>query len=205
MIFDMGRTSDARERLLAAALELIWGHGYCSVGVDAICERAGVRKGSFYHFFTSKSELAAEAIQSYWEAYRPQLDTVFSPSVPPLERLEAYFRSVHEFQRERKIETGHVCGCPFFDLGTETSNLEPAIVERVRGILERYFRYFASAICEAHAKGLIRVADPEQAARWLMNYFEGALMNARIHNDPDYLLDLSEGAMQILGVHSRGT
>lgn len=44
----MGRTSDAKERLLAAALDLIWERSYGSVTIDAICEKAGVKKGSFY-------------------------------------------------------------------------------------------------------------------------------------------------------------
>ena len=63
----MGRTSDAKERLLDAALDLIWERSYGDVTIDAICEKAGVKKGSFYYFFDSKSELAAAALQSDWE------------------------------------------------------------------------------------------------------------------------------------------
>ena len=54
----MGRVSDAKERLMEAVLELIWTGSYGSTTIDQICEKAGVKKGSFYYFFDSKAELA---------------------------------------------------------------------------------------------------------------------------------------------------
>lgn len=39
----MGRTSDAKERLMEAMSELIWTGSYGTTSVDQICERAGVR------------------------------------------------------------------------------------------------------------------------------------------------------------------
>ena len=58
----MGRVSDAKERLLEAAKGLIWEQSYGAVTVDAICRRAKVQKGSFYHFFDDKSELAVASL-----------------------------------------------------------------------------------------------------------------------------------------------
>ena len=57
----MGRTSDAKEKLLRVAFDLIWEQSYGAVSVDDICERANVKKGSFYYFFPSKSDLAVAA------------------------------------------------------------------------------------------------------------------------------------------------
>src|SRR5579885_2466604 len=88
------RGVDTRERLLQAAIDLMWLHGYGSVTIDQLCERAGVLKGSFYHFFESKLELAAAAIQWHWEERRQQLDRIFSASVPALERLNNYFANL---------------------------------------------------------------------------------------------------------------
>ena len=53
----MGRVSDAKQRLLQATIDLIWQNSYGAVTVDNICERAGVKKGSFYYFFPSKTDL----------------------------------------------------------------------------------------------------------------------------------------------------
>ena len=62
----MGRTSDARERLVAAALELFSERAYSSVGVAEISARAGVQKGSFYYFFPSKEALALAVTDEHW-------------------------------------------------------------------------------------------------------------------------------------------
>ena len=43
----MGRVSDARERLMGAMTELIWTGSYGSTTIDQICDKAGVKKGSF--------------------------------------------------------------------------------------------------------------------------------------------------------------
>src|SRR5208337_4694972 len=86
----MGRVSDAKQRLMDAVLELIWSGSYGSTTIDHICEKAGVKKGSFYYFFDSKSALAAEAFEESWKDRRAELDAIFSPTVPPLERLQKY-------------------------------------------------------------------------------------------------------------------
>ena len=53
----MGRTSDAKAKLLSVAFDLIHENSYGSVGVEQICQRAKVNKGSFYYFFKTKTDL----------------------------------------------------------------------------------------------------------------------------------------------------
>ncbi|MBW8705889.1 HTH-type transcriptional repressor NemR [Streptomyces sp. MBT84] len=62
----MGRTSDAKERILTAAQSLIEQRGYSALGVAEICKAAGVPKGSFYYFFDSKEELALAVLDEHW-------------------------------------------------------------------------------------------------------------------------------------------
>ena len=81
----MPRVSDMKERLTDAALDLMWENSYGTTSVDAICERADVRKGSFYYFFRSKSELAAAALEADWKKRKVDMDSIFSPTVPPRE------------------------------------------------------------------------------------------------------------------------
>ena len=83
----MGRVSDAKERLMEAVLELIWTGSYGGTTIDHICDRAGVKKGSFYYFFDSKADLALAAVEVGWNRIRPDLDALFSATIPPLERL----------------------------------------------------------------------------------------------------------------------
>ncbi len=142
-----------------AAMDLIWENSYGSTSVDAICEKAGAKKGSFYHFFESKSELAVKALEADWRRKKARMDEIFSPTVPPLERLRRYFEHVYQGQTKAHGECGSVLGCPYCTLGCEIGTQDRAIGEQVHKILDRNARYFESAIRDAHAQGLIAAPD----------------------------------------------
>ena len=196
----MPRKSDAKERLMNAAMDLVWENSYGSTSVDAICEKAGAKKGSFYYFFESKSELAVAALEADWQQKKVRMDEIFSASVPPLERLRRYFEHVYEGQKKRHGECGSVLGCPYCTLGCEIGTKDRAIGEQVHKILDRNARYFESAIRDAHAQGLISAADAKAKARMLVAFFRGCLTQARIENDVQSLRGLAAGALELLGV-----
>src|SRR5262245_33719286 len=123
----MGRTSDAKERLLQVAFDLIWNQSYGAVSVDQICERADVNKGSFYHYFPSKADLAVAAYEEHWREKQPELDRIFSPQVPPLERFEKWCDYIQERQKKRAEKHGSVCGCPYGNIGTELATQDEKI------------------------------------------------------------------------------
>src|SRR5213593_3604099 len=171
----MGRISDAKERLMEAVSELIWAGSYGSLTIDQICERAGVKKGSFYYFFDSKADLAVAAIDAHWEQQRVQLDAIFSASIPPLERLRKYCEYGYRMQAEIKSKCGAVLGCPLFSLGAEVSTQEDRLRKKIQEILDYKRRYLESAIREAHGAGLIHAPDAAAKARMLFVYYEGLL------------------------------
>ena len=196
----MGRVSDAKKRLMDAVSELIWSGSYGSTTIDHICEKAGVKKGSFYYFFDSKSELAAEAMDDNWQARRVELDAIFSPMIPPLDRLRKYCQFSYEFQREIKEKYGQVLGCPLFALGAEVCTQEDALRKKIEEILGYKRKYLESAIRDAHAAGLIQAPDPDAKAGMILAYYEGVLTQARIQNDVEVLRDTIHGIFAILGV-----
>src|SRR4051794_39505892 len=128
----MPRVSDAKEKLTEAALGLIWASGYGATSVDDICAKANVRKGSFYHFFKSKAELEVAALDHHWRRSRQWWNDIFSPAVPPLERLENYFDFVVKRQVELHAEWGSVLGCPLCTVGSEVSIHEKQICDKAQ-------------------------------------------------------------------------
>src|SRR5712671_7077632 len=104
----MPRTSDMKERLTDAALDLMWENSYGTTSVDAICERAGAKKGSFYYFFKSKSELTAAALKAEWSKKSAEMNAIFSPTVPPIERFERYFEGVHDSLASHQRQCGSI-------------------------------------------------------------------------------------------------
>jgi TetR/AcrR family transcriptional repressor of nem operon len=183
----MSRTSTAKERLTDAAMEMIWENSYGATSVDAICERADVRKGSFYYFFKSKSELAAEALDADWKKHQGKLDSIFSPTVPPLERLEHYFDFTYERLAELKEKCGAVLGCPLFSLGSEVCTQDTILRDKIQEILDRKLTYFESTIRDAHAQGLIQAPDAKAKAQALFAFYQGTLTQARIQNDVEVM------------------
>jgi len=196
----MPRVSDMKERLTDAAMDLIWENSYGSTSVDAICERAGAKKGSFYYFFKSKSELAAAALEADWNKKKTEMDAIFSPTVPPLERLERYFDFVHDRLAQMQKKCGSILGCPLLSIGSEVSTQDQGVRAAVDGIWARKIKYFESAIRDAHAQGLIVAPDPEAKARALFACYHGTLAQARIQNDVELIRDFKEVARDVLGV-----
>jgi TetR/AcrR family transcriptional repressor of nem operon len=196
----MGRVSDAKEKLMEAVKELIWTGSYGSTTIDQICDKAGVKRGSFYYFFDSKAELAQEAIEEDWQRRRPELDAMFSPTVPPLERLHKYCDFNYQFQKELQAKCGCILGCPLFSVGSEVSTQEAGLKKLIEGILESKKRYFESAIRDAHAAGLIHAPDAAAKARILFCYYQGLVTEARIRNDLEILRGAVQGTHELLGV-----
>jgi len=196
----MPRVSDMKERLLEAALELIWENSNGATSVDEICDRAGAKKGSFYYFFKSKSELAAAALEDCWNKKRAEMDSIFSPTVPPLERFNRYFDFVHDRLAEVQKKCGSILGCPFISVGSEVSTQDQIVRETIDRIMDRKVNYFVSAVRDAAAEGLIDAPDPVAKARALFSCYQGMMAQARIQNDIELLRGFKEVAMEVLGV-----
>lgn len=196
----MGRTSDARQRLMDAAHDLIWEYSYGSVTIDAICERAGVRKGSFYYFFDSKSDLAVAAIDAWWVERKALVDQFFAPTVPPLDRIRRYIDHVVEAQLKAYEENGQILGCPLFTLGSEICTQDERIRSRIHGILTTGISYFEEAIAAAQTVGDVEPGNAALKARSLMSYYEGVLTQARIENNPESIRHLATDVLELIGV-----
>jgi TetR/AcrR family transcriptional regulator, transcriptional repressor for nem operon len=188
-----------KERLLDAAMDLIWENSYGATSVDAICDRAGAKKGSFYYFFKSKSELAAAALEDCWSKKKAEMDSIFSPTVPPLERFDRYFDFVHDRLAEVQKKCGSILGCPFISVGSEVSTQDQIVRETIDRIMDRKVNYFVSAVRDAAAEGLIDAPDPVAKARALFSCYQGMMAQARIQNDIALLRGFKEVAMEVLG------
>ena len=189
-----------KERLMEAAMDLMWQNSYGTASVDAICVRAGAKKGSFYHFFKSKSELAAAALEADWNKKKAEMDSIFSPTVPPLERFDRYFDFVYERLIEVQKRCGAILGCPFVSVGSEVSTQDQIVREAIDRIMDRKLQFFVSAVRDAAAEALIVAPDPEAKARALFACYQGTVAQARIQNDIELLRQFKQVARDVLGV-----
>ena len=201
----MGRVSDAKARLMDAVLELIWTGSYGTTTIDQICAKAGVKKGSFYYFFKSKADVAGAALEVAFQAKRHELDAIFSPTVPPLDRIRQYCEFSYKMQVEMQQKSGFVLGCPLCTLGAEVSTQEQELRTKIQEILAHKAKYIETALRDAHAAGLIHAPDAAAKSRMVWAYMEGLLTQARIQNNVGVLREMANGVYELLGAGALGS
>ena len=82
---------ESKTKLLDATLKVVRAKGYTATRIEDICAEAGVTKGSFFHHFKSKEELALAAA-AHWDANASRLfaSAPYHDAADPLDRLIAY-------------------------------------------------------------------------------------------------------------------
>ncbi len=195
----MAKTSDSKEKLLQVAFDLIWDNSYSAVSVDDICERAEVNKGSFYYYFKSKADLAVASYEEHWREKQPELDRIFSPQLPALERLSRWCEYLYERQRQKAEKYGHVCGCPYASVGSEVATQDEKIRSKAQELFERNLKYLESALADAKREGAITCRDPRLAAQRVYSVALGMLLRAKVRNELSVLKDLEPAVMDVIG------
>jgi TetR/AcrR family transcriptional repressor of nem operon len=198
----MGRTSDAREKIITAAQSLIEQRGYSALGVAEICQTAGVPKGSFYYFFESKEALALAVIDEHWDSQRSDWVRIMHSDADPLQRLRQLFEETEATLRAGQKSCGTVSGCLFGNLSLEMSNQTEAIRQRLQEIFNAQADMVAAVITEALQGGLVTVADTRAAARSVVAQLEGQVMFAKLYNDTSGLSALWDNCLALLGART---
>jgi TetR/AcrR family transcriptional regulator, transcriptional repressor for nem operon len=197
----LGRHSDARERLIDAAGELWHTRSYADVGVSEICDHAEVQKGSFYHFFPSKRDLALAVIDERWRVHGiGEMAPVLTGPLPPLESLALFLERGLEEQLELKASTGATVGCSFGNMVVELATVDDVLRERLARLFDEWAALIQAALDDAVAAGdLPAEIDTSQAARGLLAFIEGLGVLIKANDDPRAAADLLPLALRLVG------
>lgn len=196
----MGRTSDARGRLLQAAHDLFTLRGYAAVGVQDLCDRAGVRKGSFYHFFESKDALAGAVIDTWGAQFRDVLDTLTEEPIPLAAKLSIL---VELTARGASLdEDGPVLAGPIGTLAAEVSATHPDLRRRIDAAWASWQAVLVDWIAAAIERRELRDADPIATAEAVVAYIQGALLLAKAKDDVEVVTRLGARLPGLVGVRA---
>jgi TetR/AcrR family transcriptional repressor of nem operon len=82
---------ESKTRLLEATLKVVRTRGYTATRIEDVCAEAGLTKGSFFHHFKSKEDLALSAV-AHWEEFTRGFfaGAPYHRPADPLDRLLAY-------------------------------------------------------------------------------------------------------------------
>jgi TetR/AcrR family transcriptional repressor of nem operon len=189
---------DTRQRLIDSARALIYARSYSDVGVQAICEHANVKKGSFYHFFPSKKDLTLAVLDHLFIEFKTGLiGKAFADDIPPMQRFLRMAEMVYRFQKEVADSTGHILGCPFGNLSTELSSQEEEIRQKISEIFDRFQEITRQTLLEAVEAGEIGDIDIEATAEAMYAYLEGVMLMAKTRNDAEMIKLLAPAVADI--------
>lgn len=196
----MRRPTDTKDKLLETAISLIWQSNYSNVGVNDICQQAGVTKGSFYHYFETKADLFSEASDYYWGELKKDLDDICSPSHAPLEQLENFIQFVISKQQLDKPDGNPVSGCPFFTSGAQAGTDEEKVRLAAREMSDNAVKYSTALVRNLIAEGLLSGnPDPQQLGRLLHQFIQGLLTYGRVYFNLGVVqTDLREGVYRLI-------
>ncbi|GAA1713133.1 TetR/AcrR family transcriptional regulator [Streptomyces yatensis] len=200
----MGRTSDAKEKILNAAHSLIELRGYSALGVAEICKAADVPKGSFYYFFESKEALALAVLDEHWHAQRDDWARALEDDAEPLTRLRRLFQQTQAGLRAGQQSCGTVSGCMFGNLTLELSNQTEPIRARLQQIFDAQVEMVDTVIAEARERGEATVGDTRDAARSVVAQLEGQVLFAKLYNNTQHLEALWENCLALLSARPTG-
>jgi TetR/AcrR family transcriptional repressor of nem operon len=194
----MGRPSTAKTRLLETACEEFSRVGAQATGVDVLCRKAGIHKGSFYHFFPSKSDLILKCLEITRDQRRDEVfEPAFAPDQSPEERMIQFFDRSMALQEKTRATLGLYTGCLFCTLGNELAFLDPAIRESVVNFMDLNLAYLTAAFSDAAERKKLAAA-PEQLAEFVSFVLWGATLEVKIRQEMDPLQKAKEASLRLI-------
>jgi TetR/AcrR family transcriptional repressor of nem operon len=173
---------ESKTKLLDAALQVIRTKGYEATTVDEVCESAGLTKGSFFHHFKSKEDLAIAAARHFAD----MAGSVFSNApyrklADPLERLLAYV----DFRRAILNRELPDFTCLLGTMVQETYETHPSIRKACERHISEHAATLAADIAEAKRRHAPRARwTPASLALFTQAAIQGAFILAKARHGP---------------------
>lgn len=137
------RGAISRDRILDAALALIWEGGYPALSISAVCKRAEVSAASLYHHFGDKAGLMSAMIEASLVYASEAFIEFVDQETRPLARLERYVLAMRELGKDYRTNTIGVLST-LAEGAAESPELAAAIGDARR----RAWRFTAAEMCE---------------------------------------------------------
>lgn len=174
-----------KEKLLAYGVQLLMAQGYHGTGLQKILDAVQIPKGSFYNYFPSKEQFAAEAIQHYISPFIAQLEIhLQNPGIDALTALNFYFAElITELEN-----AGFKGGCLLGNLMGEIGDTSDLCQQSLQLAVQRYQQLLATALTTAQTEGRVRTdKSADVMADLLFNTWQGALLRMKIEQSSEPL------------------
>ena len=182
-----------RQKLIDATFEEIFSHGYQGAALADILKNAGVHKGSMYHYFGSKKEMALVAIQERISTRNfEKYSKILALDGGYLEALLQAFKDTTQRDFKR--------GCHIANIVQEMSNLDEDFNKTMKLLYEEFRRYIKDILDKAIQAKEMRTCDTKKMALFITATLEGAILSAKASSNPQDYVD----SVEILEDYLRG-
>jgi AcrR family transcriptional regulator len=173
------RGRETRQRIVAAAAELMFENGVAETTLEDIRAAAGVSGSQVYHYFEDKQALV-RAVIDY------QTDSVLDSQATHLDHLDTMpgLRAWRDFLVDHQRRLQCRGGCPIGALGAEVAETDAAArLAAARG-LRRWEGRIREGLRAMHARGDLPAAtDPDDLALATLAALQGGLLLTQLQRE----------------------
>jgi AcrR family transcriptional regulator len=164
-----------KNRLIVAARDLFWEHGYEATSLAEVVQKANAKTGSLYYFFKTKEELLLAVLDWYMENLFPVLiQPIVAHISDPIERVFALL----DGYRKALVATGCTYGCPIGNLTLELGDSLPRAREKLASNFEGW-RTWVRKFLDESGDRLPEKLDRAELAMFVLTVMEGGVMQSR--------------------------
>jgi len=175
----------AKQKAIEAAQELMTSGGYSATTVDEIISKAGVSKGSIYHAFKSKEELAITALEDYEEkGWEIVANGPYAEEPDPVKRAVSFVEFI-----EKKAPELWSHGCLLGSISLEVANRHPTLHSRIDELFDEFENGIARVFAPALQAAEVDNISAKDLARHMLAVIEGSIITAKSHRQPKLLTD----------------
>lgn len=174
-----------KDRLLDQGVTLLLEKGYHATGLKEILDMVQIPKGSFYTYFDSKEQFAAEAISHYIEPFIQRLSGhLQNPELDGLAALKAYYSELIDEVAQTGFKGGCLLGNLMGEIGDTSSLCRDALLDAVG----RYSELQKTALERGQKQGKVRLdRSAKSMADLMLNGWQGALLRMKVEQSVEPL------------------
>jgi len=181
-------TKTDKESIIIRSIHLFKVHGYYNTTMANIGDACGLIKGSIYHHFKSKEELALECLKYIHNEFNEKIFSIaYRPNVSASTRLKRFTEAVEDYFLNSEG------GCLLGNFALEISNNIPSLKKEIID----YFNHWQEALYEIFKDELGKKNAHKNAMLCVANT-QGSIMMMRLYNEPDPFIAQNKAVLKIL-------